>query len=209
MDLSKAKEDITISLFEPEAWSKLVEKNKKLVLKAPSSNKSLKEKWDYIAESVISVSSLDTAIDYIHTLRSRVCTSKEKKQTLDFLSQILYFIDANKFILNPSNSSKVSERDFAYQIRLPLPLRISSYIQRPSPLLHSSQKRERVTIHLRLNIHFLKARDPKLKKLMLGLVVKMTMKQTNSALFYVTSVKDSSRKQNISTDYRQHRSNHN
>ncbi|RCH98228.1 hypothetical protein CU097_006236 [Rhizopus azygosporus] len=39
---------------------------------------------------------------------------------LDFFSHILYLIDANKFILDASNNTKVSERYFAYQTWLPL-----------------------------------------------------------------------------------------
>ncbi|KAI9469680.1 MAG: hypothetical protein EXX96DRAFT_464587, partial [Benjaminiella poitrasii] len=39
---------------------------------------------------------------------------------LDFFSNILYLVDANQFIFEPSNHTKVSERDFAYQIWLPL-----------------------------------------------------------------------------------------
>lgn len=120
LDLSEAKEGFTRSLFEPEVWSGLVDKFIKLILKVPISDQSLKEKWEFIAASVISENNISTAQKYISLLHSKPDIGTEKQHVLDFFNQILYLIDCNKFILDPLNNTKVSERDFAYQIWLPL-----------------------------------------------------------------------------------------
>lgn len=120
LDLSEGAEGVTISVLGPEVWSRLIEKYKKVILTVPTPDQSLKEKWEYIAESVVSENSTSTAEKYTSFLRSKSDISTEKKDILDFFSNILFLIDSNKFMLDPSIQSKVSERDFAYQIWLPL-----------------------------------------------------------------------------------------
>ncbi|KAG1551416.1 hypothetical protein G6F51_001854 [Rhizopus arrhizus] len=87
LDLSETRENVTRCLFEPKVWSRIVNNNKKFIMKIPKLEKSLQEKWEAITTLIIN---------------------------------ILCLVDANQFILEPSNYTKVSERDFAYQIWLPL-----------------------------------------------------------------------------------------
>ncbi|CEG84664.1 hypothetical protein RMATCC62417_18433 [Rhizopus microsporus] len=70
--------------------------------------------------SVSSENNISTAEKHISSLRSKPDISTEKQHVLDFFNHILYLNNANKFILNPLNNTKASERDFAYQIWLTL-----------------------------------------------------------------------------------------
>ncbi|KAI7902121.1 uncharacterized protein BX663DRAFT_511811 [Cokeromyces recurvatus] len=120
LDLSETKENITRCLFEPEVWSRIVNNNKKFIMKVPKLEKSLKEKWEAITALVMSENQISNAEKYISLLRSKSDVSAENQHVLDFFSNILYLVDANQFISEPLNHTKVSERDFAYQICLPL-----------------------------------------------------------------------------------------
>lgn len=120
LDLSETRENVTRCLFEPKVWSRTVNNNKKFIMKIHKLEKSLQEKWEAITTLIMLENRISNAEKYISLLRSKSDISAENQHILDFFSNILCLVDANQFILEPSNHTKVSERDFAYQIWLPL-----------------------------------------------------------------------------------------
>jgi hypothetical protein len=120
-DLSEHEGDLTRNLFDPEVWSKLVDKYKKHVFKVDNTMQSLEEKWEAISGIVIKDdNNIRNAQQYISLLRSMQNVEIEKQQLLDFYGEILYLLNSSQFLLDPANQRKVSERDFAYLIWLPL-----------------------------------------------------------------------------------------
>ncbi|KAI7870101.1 uncharacterized protein EV154DRAFT_474237 [Mucor mucedo] len=57
---------------------------------------------------------------YISTLESSASATRDQLRILDFFREIIYLLDSKQFMLNKNNKAKISERDFSYQLWLPI-----------------------------------------------------------------------------------------
>lgn len=107
-------------LFNDRLWKKIVAKYlKKHKLTLPPVPTNVAQQWDLICN--LSKRSNDS-----RDARNLICklklasTSLKQERTLDFLNEILFQIESKKFMFDEKDSGKISERDFAYQLWLPV-----------------------------------------------------------------------------------------
>ncbi|KAG1050342.1 hypothetical protein G6F43_007373 [Rhizopus delemar] len=65
LDLSEIRENVTRCLFEPKVWSRIVNNNKKFIMKIPKLEKSLQEKWEAITTLIMLENRISNAEKYI------------------------------------------------------------------------------------------------------------------------------------------------
>ncbi|KAI7870102.1 uncharacterized protein EV154DRAFT_607626 [Mucor mucedo] len=108
------------ALFTPDTWNKLNSKYNSLMISPTDSLASLKDSWEMISELCIVDKDSFKAKKYISTLESSASATRDQLRVLDFFREIIYLLDSKQFMLNKNNKAKISERDFSYQLWLPI-----------------------------------------------------------------------------------------
>lgn len=107
-------------LFNKNLWAEICKKySNKHSINVPPIPSDIHKTWNLI--SCLCKTNNDTrkARQLICKLKLATTTVTEER-SLDFLSEIVFQIESKKFMLDQNNSSKISERDFAYQLWPPI-----------------------------------------------------------------------------------------
>lgn len=110
------------SSFSDEVWSKLVSKyHTRFIMSPPEFSKSYLDKWRHAKQLY-----MENGDDGMNEARKYICRLqlKDIRETdarmLDFFQSLISLHQANSFMLDKRNESKVSERDYLYQLWLPI-----------------------------------------------------------------------------------------
>jgi hypothetical protein len=115
------KEGALRCLFSDDIWTKLTAKYTKLFKTAPSViDTSLTDKWNYIISLYALQNGIRKAKKFLNQLKSQDNLKDTDEKVFDFYEEILILVESKEFMLNTKNASKISERDYDYQIWLPL-----------------------------------------------------------------------------------------
>jgi hypothetical protein len=77
-------------------------------------------KWSYIINLYNHQNSVRKAKKFLNQLKSQDDLKDAHQKIFDFYEEILILVESKEFMLNTTNALKVSERDYVYQIWLPL-----------------------------------------------------------------------------------------
>ncbi|KAI7899835.1 uncharacterized protein BX663DRAFT_519662 [Cokeromyces recurvatus] len=121
--LNLSEEDMQYSqrsLFSPDTWNKLIRKYNCFNLSLPASIESFNDKWETISDLCIINKDSLLGKKYISTLESSPAITIYQLRILDLFREVIYLVDSRRFMLNQENRAKISERDFTYQLWLPI-----------------------------------------------------------------------------------------
>ncbi|KAG1465757.1 hypothetical protein G6F56_004824 [Rhizopus delemar] len=108
------------SLFDEVLWKKIYSKyTKKHKLNLPPIPTEIDQQWNLISSLCKNNNDSRKARHFICKLKLASTTVKQER-TLDFLNEVLFQIESKQFMFNENNSNKISERDYAYQLWLPV-----------------------------------------------------------------------------------------
>lgn len=123
-DLSEKDEENTQrSLFPPKVWNKIIKKYKKyksLEFTPSTQLESFKDKWEALSDLCTVDDDNRLGKLYLDTLEMSTLATAEHLRILDLFREIIYQVNSKRFMLNHDNRSKISERDFVYQLWLPV-----------------------------------------------------------------------------------------
>jgi hypothetical protein len=112
--------DSQTSLFSSEVWSKLVTKYRSRFLISPTSfSNTYKDKWNHAKQLYSQTNGMSEARKYFCRLQLQNIRESDSRM-LDFFQSLISLHQGNKFMLDTNNESKVSERDYLYQLWLPI-----------------------------------------------------------------------------------------
>jgi hypothetical protein len=107
-------------LFDEALWKKIYSKyTKKHTLNIPPLPTELDQQWNLICNLCRTNKDARQARHLICTLKLASATVQQDR-TLDLLNEVIFQIESKQFMFDETNSKKLSERDFAYQLWLPL-----------------------------------------------------------------------------------------
>lgn len=122
LDLSEPEKEGTLRcLFSDDLWTKLIAKYTNRFKTAPSViDVSLIDKWSYIINLYNHQNSVRKAKLFLNQLKCQDNLKDTSEKVFDFYEEILILVESKEFMLNTTNALKISERDYVYQIWLPL-----------------------------------------------------------------------------------------
>ncbi|KAG2201163.1 hypothetical protein INT46_007630 [Mucor plumbeus] len=122
LDLGEPEKEGTLrSLFSDDLWTKLIAKYINRFKTATSViDIPLLNKWSYIINLYNHQNSVCKAKKFLNQLKSQDDLKDTHQKIFDFYEEILILVESKEFMLNTINALKVSERDYVYQIWLPL-----------------------------------------------------------------------------------------
>ncbi|KAG2204323.1 hypothetical protein INT47_009365 [Mucor saturninus] len=122
LDLGEPETEGTLRcLFPEDVWTTLIAKYTLRYKTVPSViDISLIEKWNYIMNLYNHQNGVRGAKKYLNQLKSQDNLKDVNEKVFDLYEEILFLVESKDFMLNTRNSSKISERDYIYQIWLPL-----------------------------------------------------------------------------------------
>lgn len=81
---------------------------------------SLIDKWSYVIHIYAYQNGVRKAKKIFDQLKSQGNIKQTNEKVFDFYEEMLILVESKEFMPNTTNASKVSERDYVYQIWLPL-----------------------------------------------------------------------------------------
>ncbi|KAI8085920.1 uncharacterized protein B0P05DRAFT_433671, partial [Gilbertella persicaria] len=122
LDLGEPEKEGTLRyLFSDDLWTKLTAKYTNLFKAVPPViDVSLADKWSYIINLYCHQNGIRKTKKFLNQLKSQDNLKETDEKVFDFYEEILILVESKEFLLNARNALKVSERDYVYQIWLPL-----------------------------------------------------------------------------------------
>ncbi|RCI00033.1 hypothetical protein CU098_011454, partial [Rhizopus stolonifer] len=122
LDLGEPEKEGTLRyLFSDDLWTKLTAKYTNLFKAVPPViDVSLTDKWSYIINLYCHQNGIRKTKKFLNQLKSQDNLKETDEKVFDFYEEILILVESKEFLLNARNALKVSERDYVYQIWLPL-----------------------------------------------------------------------------------------